>query len=355
MTSPLYKRKIIIFTTLLLILINLYIYLSVLTASESTLIDKITFGSCLHQDKPQPIWQAINRENSDVFIFLGDNIYSDSYRPSVMKKKYNQLSEQKGYQQLTKNSKVLATWDDHDYGKNDDGAENPIKEIAQQIFQDFFNVEPSSPSRSNPGIYQSYYFNNDKHILQIILLDTRFFRTQPIKLATNKHCPHTNYGQQTNSDATILGEKQWQWLEQELKKPATIRVLASSIQIIPEQHCWEKWANFPLEKQKLFNLINKTEANNIIFISGDRHLAEISKIDNRDHEQIIYEVTSSGMNTKMYGEGEINRYRISEDNIRENNYGVIDIDWNHDTPKVSLVIKNDRGKRLYNHDIWLQE
>jgi len=38
----------------------------------------IAFGSCLRQWKPQPVWQGIISSNPDLFIFLGDNVYTDT-------------------------------------------------------------------------------------------------------------------------------------------------------------------------------------------------------------------------------------------------------------------------------------
>ncbi len=315
----------------------------------TSLIETITFGSCLHQNKAQPIWQAINGEHPDVFIFMGDNIYADTRDPDIMREKYQRLANKQGYDALQAKTKVLATWDDHDYGVNDSGLENPIKQQAQAIFQDFFKVSETSPSRSTPGIYSSHYFTDNQNTLQIILLDTRFFRTTPVKLPTTDRCSHTHYGKQTDTAATILGNEQWQWLEKELKKPASLRLLISSIQIIPDQHCWEKWSNFPLEHEKLFDLLIDTQATNVVFLSGDRHLAEISKYSPAGSQHKFYEVTASGMNTKMYGAGEKNRFRITQDNFRENNYGVINIDWSQTNPIIKISLKNKDGK------IWHQE
>ena len=41
---------------------------------------KITFGSCISQDKEQPIWDSIIKEESEAFIFMGDNVYGDDWK-----------------------------------------------------------------------------------------------------------------------------------------------------------------------------------------------------------------------------------------------------------------------------------
>ncbi|MEI7975491.1 MAG: hypothetical protein WCH92_05855, partial [Betaproteobacteria bacterium] len=43
-----------------------------------TQVQKIIFGSCIDQKKPQPIWQTILATKPDLFIFGGDNVYASS-------------------------------------------------------------------------------------------------------------------------------------------------------------------------------------------------------------------------------------------------------------------------------------
>ena len=47
-------------------------------------LTRIAFGSCAKQSKEQPIWDAINAAEPDLFVFLGDNIYADTRDPKVM-------------------------------------------------------------------------------------------------------------------------------------------------------------------------------------------------------------------------------------------------------------------------------
>ncbi len=318
-------------------------------------IDKIAFGSCLKQDREQPIWDAIHKEKPDIFVFMGDNIYADTVDPNIMEQKYKLLSQQPGYDRFSSEIPVYATWDDHDYGQNDAGAENPIKEKAEKLFLDFFKVSYESPARSRPGIYQSYFFGEAEKRLQLILLDTRYFRGPSVMDEPTEQCPRTNYGKQLNPDVSILGHEQWEWLAQELKKPAKLRIIVSSIQVIPDEHCWEKWANYPFERKKLFDLLAQTNANGVVLISGDRHLAEISRMENDKINYPLIEITSSGMNTGMNKKEEKNRYRLSKEIIRENNYGIIEILWDEPSPKLKFQINNKAGEILYMSDILLSE
>ena len=158
-------------------LLSILFLLFPITASAQ-LIDRIAFGSCVHQDKPQPIWSEVLVADPDLFIFLGDNIYGDSDDPAVLEAKYEQLAEKPGYQQLKASTEVIATWDDHDYGQNDIGANYIAKEASRKLMLDFFDEPGDSERRTQAGgIYTSYLYTDNDKSLQIILLDLRCNRT----------------------------------------------------------------------------------------------------------------------------------------------------------------------------------
>ena len=98
----------------------LIVFFSVSSFGED--IQRIAFGSCSHQDKPQPIWSEVLAADPDLFIFLGDNIYGDSEDAQVLAAKYQKLAAVPGIQRLRESTEIIAIWDDHDYGQNDSGA-----------------------------------------------------------------------------------------------------------------------------------------------------------------------------------------------------------------------------------------
>ena len=105
--------------------------------AEQKEIETIAFGSCLKQNRPQPIWESVLSKKPDIFVLLGDNIYGDTRDMQKLKNKWNEFSSVPGFKKLRKNSRVLAIWDDHDYGENDAGKEFPKKVESQNIFLDF--------------------------------------------------------------------------------------------------------------------------------------------------------------------------------------------------------------------------
>lgn len=253
------------------VLTNLLVSFSALSAPS-----KILFGSCGHQDKNIPIFDAINKEQSDLFIFLGDNIYGDTNNMSVLANKYQRLGAKPGFKTLKAQTPIIAMWDDHDYGQNDAGKEYPHKEESRQIMLDFWQEPANSPRRTRPdGIYTSYTYGEGEQTVQVIMPDLRWNRdalNAVSKLEYDTKRKLNNQGPYSPSHvkgASMLGEAQWQWLEQELKKPAAIKLIASSLQLLPDFTGWESWANFPDDRKRLFTLIKKHKVNGVVIISGD--------------------------------------------------------------------------------------
>ena len=311
----------------------------------------IAFGSCGHETEAQPILQKIADIKPDYFIYLGDNIYGDTYEMSELKAKYDRLAAKSEYQALKTSTKVLATWDDHDYGSNDTGRHYPHKKESKDLFLNFFDEPADSERRQHEGIYTSYQFQIHGKALQIILLDTRTFRDDLRKYRgelhhVDKYFYPLDYFPHQNTDSTLLGSAQWEWLEKELLKPADVRIIGSSTQFGIEYNGYEAWANFPHEQKKMTELIKKTKANGVVFISGDVHYAEISKY----HETgmyPLYDFTSSGI-TSTWHFATPNSNRI-EGPVMDNHYGKIIIDWSLSDPtiKMEAIDVNDNPRFEY--------
>ena len=306
-------------------------------ASSNTL-SRIAFGSCARQNKEQPIWDAINVAEPDLFIFLGDNIYADTRDPKVMAEKYALLAAKPGFQKLRANTPVCAIWDDHDYGEDDAGADYPMKDESRRQFCDFWGETADSPRRTRDGIYTAHMFGPAGQRVQVILPDLRWNRTgmRKLDLGGKAYAPWSleqqrdgkpvpgPYERNPALDATMLGEPQWTWLEEQLRQPADVRVLASSLQVLADFAGWESWMNFARDHQRLFAAIREAKADGLVCISGDTHYAELSMLDvNTPYP--IWDLTSSGL-TEVWHVLPPNELRVGEA-LRENNFGLIDIDW----------------------------
>ena len=308
-------------------------------------VSRIAFGSCAKESNPQPIWNTIVHADPDLFLFIGDNIYGDSMEAEVLKSKWEQLGAQRGYRKLQQTCPILATWDDHDYGWNDAGSEYPLKRESQKLFLDFFAEPADSPRRRQEGIYDAKIIGPEGMEVQIILLDTRYHRS---KLTKGRNLEERGAGitgpylPDSDPSKTMLGEAQWTWFAEQLKQPARLRIIATSVQLISNEHRWEKWGNLPRERKRFFDLLRKTRANGAIVISGDRHTAEISRLD-AGLGYPLYDITSSSLNQSHVWRSELNAHRVGGMYYDEN-FGVISIDWSEKDPTVRMQIRDLKGR-----------
>ncbi len=319
-------------------------------------IMKIAFGSCGHEDHPLPIFDTIVRHDPDLFIFLGDNIYGDTKNMDTLRSKYDELLNKPSYQNLKAHVPIIATWDDHDYGWNDSGKEYPFKAESKEIFLDVFEEPEDSPRRNHEGIYTSYYYDYGGKTVQVILVDIRTFRDSLISFTGPQEdwryrFYHQDYAPHTDTTVTILGNEQWKWLEAELKNPADLRIIGSGTQFGIEWNGYEAWANFPHEQQKMIDLIAKTKASRVVFITGDVHYSEVSKLNTDFYP--LYDFTSSGLSS-TWSFATPNANRI-EGPIMDNHFGMITVDWSEEKPILIYETWDIRNNQRIEYAVPLSE
>lgn len=317
-------------------------------------ISKFAFASCAKERKPQPIWRQIAATNPDLFLFIGDNVYADYWKADGetlamspvteverFARAYNTLSNNPEFAAFRRSVPMLATWDDHDYGANDAGKHYPLKRASQQHFLDFFGFSKDDPIRQQEGVYYSKVIGEKGRRVQFILLDTRYHRDDLIKHEQDNSHGAGPYVGNTNPSASMLGEAQWQWLEQQLQQPAEIRFIISSIQVVAYEHGYESWGTMPLERQRLYDLIARTNANATILLSGDRHLTEVSVDRGELGARVpypIWDLTSSGMTDDIKPVDEHNTFRQGAV-YRGSHFATIDIDWQENLEDTQIVFK----------------
>lgn len=317
-------------------------------ADSDRTLREIVFGSCLkHSD--HPMLDRTLTLPMDLFIFTGDNIYADTLDMAVMRRKYDELKNGRFFRGLRAKAPILATWDDHDFGKDDVGADYPKKAESQREFFDWLDEPPDSPRRAREGVYDARVFGPEGRRVQVILLDTRYFRS-PLRRGRHDIVPSGGpYVPDPDADATMLGEAQWRWLEGELRRPAELRLVVSSIQFVAEFHGGESWANLPREKQRMLDLLKSTRAAGVLFISGDRHWCELSREDG-PLGYPLYDLTASAMTQRHpRGTPTPNRNRFVPATWHDVNVGRLRIDWDRPDPSLTLEILDLEGVVRISH------
>ncbi|QUL36454.1 alkaline phosphatase [Erythrobacter sp. JK5] len=308
-------------------------------------ITRFAFGSCNHQLRSQHMWAQIAATDPQLFLFIGDNNYGDQgwdgdAALTTLREAYGVQANTPELADFRARVPMMVTWDDHDFGFNDGGATFAFRRWAETIYEAFWGS--SDAVKSRPGIYESRMFGSDGKITQVIMLDTRFFRSDLDTLDyTPERPPLGPYRPSGDTSKTMLGEAQWTWLDQELAKPADLRILVSSIQVITDAHDYESWEALPHERARLYAMLAGREESGLLMLSGDRHAGGIYRdAPEAGGGETLWELTSSSLNyafssTASNTAREPDPRRLT-DFISEENFGLVEIDWDARTFTMSL-------------------
>ena len=314
---------------------------------------KILVGSCLDEEKgPSKALSQIAAEQADLFLMVGDNVYGDRDGRSYVnndadlmevRQSFADLAAREDFQAVRSSTPMMVAWDDHDYGANDAGGEFVFKELAERIHEVFWGLNAQDVGQW-PGTYYARSFGPDGQRVQIIMLDTRYFRSALKPTDDWGAKGKERYLSMPDSEyQDMLGAAQWTWLENQLQQPADIRLLVSSVQVLPTVHGWEAWSQMPEERQRLFEMIQRTQAKGVVFVSGDRHTSFLYQ----EAEMLPYtaaELTASSLNVSFATESDEVDARQLGSGFPPENYGAIEIDWA--ARKLLLKLKNNQGQTV---------
>lgn len=281
-------------------------FVSVAYAAEPA-VRRVAMAGCHRQDLPAPSMYRYVDASPDLMIWMGDNVYADTEDDiRFIEHCYSLLESHPAFGQLREQVPFAVTWDDHDYGLNNFGKDYKLKEESKQLFRRFWRLEGHIPS-DRDGVYHARYFGDGDHRLQVILLDGRFNRDDE------------------GDESDTLGENQWEWLAAELRKPARLRFIASGYQVFLDRDSkFETWSKFPSAQKRLFKTIRGARAEGVVFLAGDQHYGEASRLPNALGYDAI-ELMFCGLNQEE--PHVFNSTRVTPVAHAKNAYALIDIQW----------------------------
>lgn len=248
----------------------------------------IAVGSCAYINEPAydrpgkpygseyEIFQAIFEKHPDAMLWLGDNVYlreADWYSRSGIIHRYTHTRSVPELQPLLGSVHHYAIWDDHDYGPNDSDRSFRQKEQTLRTFKLFWGNSTYGID-GKPGITTMFQWAD----VDFFLLDNRYYRTP------------NDY---TGGKRTILGEDQFNWLIEALTySKAPFKIIAIGGQVLNPVAKYENYSNYPSERERLLNAIAHENITGVIFLTGDRHFTELSKLE-RYGRYPLYDLTVS--------------------------------------------------------------
>jgi alkaline phosphatase D len=281
------------------------------------------------------ILDAMTRTPTDAMLWLGDNVYlrePDWNSRSGILRRYAHTRAYAGLQPFLASRAHYAIWDDHDYGPNNSNTTFWGKHHALEAHRLFW-PNPSVGMPEFAGITTTFELLD----MQVFLLDDRWYRT-----------PENVSGEQR-----ILGQDQVNWLIGALaSSTATFKIVAVGSQVLSTDTRKEGFVHAAQERDRLIAAITENKISGVIFVSGDIHAAELSRLD-RPGTYPLYEFTSSaltaGSNTGIANQP--NDRRVEGTAYGEHNYGTLSVSGKRKQRVLTLTLHDRRGNVVWTRAI----
>ena len=299
--------------------------------AASTLIARISFGSGIDQERPLPILSAVLARKPQAFIIVGDAVRASVEEPGtgasvtsplLIAAAYGTLETHTAFKAFRQGVPILGTWGAHDYGQPGAGRSFSYRTASKEAFLQFYGLSEGSERARREGVYGVYVYGPEGSRVQVILLDTNSFRD-------NAHA--------------LLGEAQWAWLEQQLIAAADVRLLVSPIPVLAESSAGDRWAALPVERAHLLEVLRRTDAKNVVILSGNGEAGAIYK-DEKDLSYPIFEIASAGLSAPASGGAPAADPMRIDQAYTDENFGAIDIDWQ--ARSVNLELRDKSGNLI---------
>ena len=272
------------------------------------------------------------KEKGEMMVWLGDNIYLrevDWNSKTGIYHRYSEMRKLPELQPLLGQMHHYAIWDDHDYGPNDSDWSYWGKDMTLEAFKDFW-ANPNYHVGGSEGITGTFFWND----CQFFMMDNRWYRS-----------PQDDEGQ-------VLGNVQLKWLIDALRySTASFKFICIGGQVLSDLKKYENYAVFENERITLLKAIQEYKIEGVVFLTGDRHHSEISRLELGDG-QILYDITASPLTSGSYDHSdETNTNRVPNSIIGERNYALLNVSGSLGERVLNIQFKNKLGEILFDYTI----
>lgn len=289
-------------------------------------------------------------DTADFNIWAGDNIYLrevDWSSPTGIYYRYHHFRQDINVRRLLLKRPNFATWDDHDFGPNNSNRVFPFKETALEAFTANW-ANPTFGTPEVPGVFGEFEWSD----CDFFMLDNRFYRS-PEWYADSVNGDW-------NPDKAYLGKGQLQWLKDALANSrAPFKFVVSGSQVLNTTGGGECFCHYQEEWQALLDFIRDNDVRGVVFLSGDRHMAEMLKVE-REGMYPLYEFTSSpisaGPYTSITERDEYNNpLRVEGTLFPDLNYMKISVSGERRDRVLTVALKNKDGEVVWTQQIHQNE
>ncbi|MHC4169839.1 MAG: DUF7800 domain-containing protein, partial [Planctomycetota bacterium] len=101
-------------------------------------IIRIGFGHSVRGSGEQTTWRSIAEKKPDLFILMGDNVYSNTTEPAKHRRMYLEYRADPHFSVFAATTPIYAIWDDHDYGPDNSDGTQMGKEKSLKTFYEIW-------------------------------------------------------------------------------------------------------------------------------------------------------------------------------------------------------------------------
>lgn len=223
-------------------------------------------------------WPQLLSDAPDFLVLVGDNVYAaraTAVEPDQLWRRQRDGREKFLLYRAERLVPVFSTWDDHDYGVNDGDGTYVHRAESLAIHRAFFATGPGDRTVTNgPGASIAF----DVGGARFVLADDRSFR----------------------KPGDVWGAEQTAWILARIADAKGIVFLANGHQYFGAYHPFESFERYaPIALKAFATKVSKAKPP-VVLLSGDRHLAELQKLEPALFGYETWELTSSAIHAKTY-------------------------------------------------------
>ena len=312
----------------------------------------IAVGSCLYVnetawDRPgkpygsdYDILTVIAKTRPEAMIWLGDNTYYrevDWNTVNGLRHRWTHTRALPELQPILGSAHNYYIWDDHDFGPNDSDRSYRLRGEALENHV-LFTANQTYGTLETPGAFSRFEWAD----VEFIMLDDRFYRSP-------------NDTREDDPSKTMWGSEQFRWLQDVLlNSRAPFKVIINGNQVLNPLVQYEGLARFRHEYEALLNFLEKNRISGVVFVSGDRHMTELIRID-REGLYPLYDFTSSSLTAGIAaprGPEVENPYRVQGTLVADKHtFGLIRVSGTRTDRVMTLECRDVTGEVRWTHSI----
>lgn len=273
------------------------------------------------------MWNCLKVQNPDLIFFIGDTCYADQSSdgsPLGFWTRYVEARNRLGVYRHQVLTPILASWDDHDFGKNNSDGSFIHKKFMSELFSTFWLFPTEKNYRRDMGIYQDFTAFGQK----FYLMDCRYFRS-----------PDTHYG-----------SEQEEMLYDSLNTFDQPSWLMNGSQFFGGYLKKESYEHMQNESFKKFCQQLSTVKAPVCFVSGDIHFSELMAIEPEVLGYKTFEITSSSIHSFTFLQQhnfKKNPRRLQKCGTSKHNFKIVTIDNSNDKFKFTVACQGDEKEIYY--------